>query len=252
MSEMVRAAQAEFGQPAAIVASPAAMLQLAIEKGTEPATLKSLTDLYERWQANAARQTFNVAMNACQDRMPKVVKDRENSHTRSRYAALETVQSAIKDTYIKHGFSITFAEDKAEREGWIRVVGTVRHVGGHTETFYREGPVDNIGSGGKATKTELHGVASTVTYLTRHLLCGIFSVTVANHDDDGNQGRQGGTVTQEQAATLRAMIDECENRNKPFDLAKFRKTYGIASLEELPASEYDEVLALFRRKLGDA
>lgn len=232
---------------AIVAATPATMLQAAIDRGADPQHLGALTDLYERWQAAAARKAFNEAMTACQTEMPVVVKDRENSHTRSRYASLEEVQKGIKATYTKHGFTLSFAEGKSDRDGWVRVVGTLRHSEGHVETFYRDGPVDNVGSGGKATKTELHGVASTVTYLTRHLLCGIFSVTVANMDDDGNAG-QVAYITGAQADELRGYIANAGKTD-----SGFLGHYQFDSFEVIPAARFNELLNVVKsaaRKAG--
>jgi hypothetical protein len=214
--------------------------------GADPETLGKYMDLQERWEANKSRQAFAEAMTKAQAEMPTVVKDRENTHTRSLYASLETVQRAIKPVYLRNGFTITFSEGEPPRDGWVRVLAQVRHIGGHVETFHRDGPMDNLGPQGKPTKSELHGVASSVTYLTRHLLCGIFGVTVANEDNDG--GGVEPTITEEQAIKLGEMFEGFENPDE--ERSRFLSHFKYDDFRSVPAGRYESAVSAVKKKLG--
>jgi hypothetical protein len=213
---------------------PLAILDAAVRNNADVTTLKEISALAKEWKAEAAREAFSTAMAAAQAEMPTVVQDKVNTHTSSRYASFETIQRLIKPVYLRHGFTVSFSEDGSPRDGWVCVKAQVRHIGGHTEYFERTGPIDNVGAKGNPTKTALHGVASTVTYLSRHLLCGVFSVTVAGEDKDGNDGnRTSKTITSEQMAELNQMIKDTGS-----DVTGFLAYLECSTMSELTFGDY--------------
>jgi hypothetical protein len=135
-----------------------------------------------------ARGAFNRAMAAAQAEMLPVIRDATNTHTNSKYARLETVDRAMRPIYTKHGFGVRFGSDVSPREGYIRIVCTVSHVGGYSETNYLDAPPDTTGSQGKANKTAVQAVGSSVSYLRRYLLAMVFNIVLADDDDDGAGG----------------------------------------------------------------
>jgi hypothetical protein len=143
--------------------------------------------MQERVVAQIAEREFAAAMCPCQGEMPKAPKTRKNDHTGSRYADLEAIHQVAKPIYARHGFSIVFSQTKPEVAGWIKVVAQIRHAGGHTEEKSVELPPDTVGSGGKANKTQVQGIGSTLTYARRYLECLIFNIDVGD-DNDGNAG----------------------------------------------------------------
>jgi hypothetical protein len=142
-----------------------------------------------------ARVAFNRAMAEAQAEMMPVIRDATNVHTQSRYAKLETIDREMRPIYTKHGFGVRFGSDVAPREGWLRIVCTVSHTGGYSETNYLDAPPDTAGSQGKVNKTPVQAVGSSVSYLRRYLLAMVFNIVLAD-DDDGH----GGTTRDEQAA----------------------------------------------------
>ena len=125
--------------------------------------LQQLLIVKKDWEADEARKEFNSAMHAAQSDMPVIVKDAKNNHTNSMYARLETVAKGIKGVYTGHGFSVSFSEELCDRPDWILIIMIVRHKGNHVETYKRFAPIDDTGSGGKKTKTKLHGCQSTMS-----------------------------------------------------------------------------------------
>lgn len=250
MSIIERGDEGIFGQDAELdetgLSDPTSRALVILQRGgADPEVLAKYLDLQRQWKADRAREAFAASMAKAQAEMPTVVKDRENSHTRSTYASLETVQRAIKPVYLRNGFTVTFSEGEPPRDGWVRVVAQVRHVGGHAETFHRDGPMDNLGPQGKPTKSELHGVASSVTYLTRHLLCGIFGVTVANEDDDG--GGMAAPVTEEQAIRLDEMFEAFPNPDE--ERSRFLDHFKYESFRSVPADRYEAAVSAVKKKI---
>jgi predicted ester cyclase len=139
----------------------------------------------------AARHEFNVAMSRVQSELQTIVRDRENTHTRSRYATLPAIDAAARPVYTHHGFSVRFGTAAAPWEGWVRVTCEVAHIGGYSEQHHLDGPMDAAGSQGKSNKTGIQAVGSTVSYLRRYLLLLVLNlVTVDDGDDDGNGARR--------------------------------------------------------------
>lgn len=223
--------------------TPMAAIDLAIaDKSIEPSKLRELLDIQERWFANQARTAFNVALVDAQSEMPVVIFDRRNQHTNSQYASFENVQQSCKKTWIAHGFSIIFSEDPPPRDDWIRVIAEVRHIDGHVEHYQRDAPMDTKGPKGGDTKTGLQGCQSTVSYLSRNLTCSIFGITVAGQDNDGGEPPVE-TVTENQAITIE---EGCEALSA--DMPKMLRHYGISKIADLPASKFDDVMGVLKRK----
>src|ERR1700758_5533367 len=58
--------------------------------------------------ANEARAAYNAAMAEVQREIEPVVRTTENTVTHSWYAKLEDIDQAIRESYLAHGFSLSF------------------------------------------------------------------------------------------------------------------------------------------------
>lgn len=203
-----------------------------------PALLQRLVDMEYAHAARQAKAAFDAAMLACQREMPTVVSDRENSHTRSKYATLEHVMVKAKPVWIRHGFSISFDEEPGSRDDMVRL--RMRVSGhGHTETFTREAEVDNKGAKGNDVKTALQGRQSTFSYLRRQLLCSVFNITVAGEDIDGNDPVP--DIDEKQLSQLVDMLELAQ-----VSQSDFCSRYRIASVEGLPENKFKGAMAALR------
>ena len=200
--------------PEPMMATPMGLLQAAIASNMSPEQIAKFMDLQERHEANIARKAFAGAMLLAQREIPVVVRDKKNSHVGNKYASMEAVQLTIKSTYLRHGLTVSASEAECPRKDWMRVRSVVRHSDGHTEDFYRDGPIDNLGPKGNAVKTELHGSQSTFNYLSKCLLLSIFGVTVADEDNDGNHPED--FITQDQVAELHSLLTQTSSNIPAF------------------------------------
>lgn len=211
-----------------------AIMELARSPDIRIEVLTLLLDRQAQAEADQARREYNDAMNAAQAEIQPVVKTVENKHTNSTYAKLEHVDAAIRPIYLKHGFSLSFNVAEPLTAGNIRMSCRCAHKGGHSELFYREAPPDTLGPQGKATKTALHGAASTETFLRRYLTAGIFNVVFRNQDDDGVRGGMR-LISQLQAEEIRMLIHEAGQDEEAF---LQRLTAGtVHAAEELEAGQ---------------
>ena len=152
-------------------------------------TLERLWVMQKDMLDRDAKQRFFAAFNAIQKELGPVKKAAKNQHTDSHYALLEHVSAMLDPIVTDHGFStsVSHGDDTGLPPNWVRVILIIRHIDGHQETYNMKAPIDTKGPKGGDTKTELHGVASSTTYIGRHLLCDVFRIQLVK-DDDGNAG----------------------------------------------------------------
>lgn len=200
--------------------------------------IKMKLDLMDR----DAEQAFNVAMVAAQGEMPKVVKNRENKQTNSRFADFEAIDEKAGPIMAKHGFAPSFGTDDCPKENHYRVTCDLMHNGGHRRQYHADIPADTVGIKGTANKTATHGFGSSISYGRRYLTTLMFNITIVDEDDDGNKaGSQ--VITEEQEATLSAKITETAT-----DKARFLNAYKIENLCDLPAAQFNDAVSKLARK----
>ncbi|MEM1271792.1 MAG: ERF family protein [Bacteroidota bacterium] len=216
----------------AIEQTPMTLIAAAIEHGADPDRLENLLALQERWGANQAEKAYAAAMHAAQQEMPTVVRDAENSQTRSKYALLESVQKQCKPIYEKHGLSLSFGEADCEAANHKRTTCDVRHVDGACHSYHLDLPIDGVGPKGNAIggMNAVQGAISTTSYAQRRLVCMIFNVTIAGDDDDGASASP--SITGEQVAILNGLLDRIHPDDKELDnVLRFAK---VDALDKLP------------------
>ena len=173
----------------AVDSTPAGLLRMAVQKGTDADQLTKLMDLYDRWNADQSRRAYAESMRAVQSEAPTIERASINSQTNSKYAKLEAVNAGPVPVYTQHGFSLSFAEGKAEKDGHIRTECDVSHNAGHTERKGLELPIDDVGIKGVTNKTPIHAAGSTFSYARRYLTCLIFNVSTGDDDDGQGAGK---------------------------------------------------------------
>lgn len=182
------------------------LLDLA-KQGVEPDKLQAMGDFLERMVKLRREELFTQAMNSCQADMPTVVRDKRNSETGKLYAPVETVQAYAKPVYIRHGFSLSFGTEVGSSEGLTHCYVDVAHTSGHVKRFYLHNvALDNKGMKGGATKTDVQGLMSSLSYAQGRLIRLAFNVTVADEDRDG----QLETMSPDQAGVFNAALSDLE------------------------------------------
>jgi hypothetical protein len=155
------------------------------------ANIESLWKMNLENDTRRQRREYNVAMAAAQAAMVPVLRSTTNSHLHTKYASYDAIDAVVRPIYSEQGFSVTFGTEAPHVPGNIRVVCVVKHIGGWEEKdLALEAPPDTSGSQGKANKTPVQAVGSTVSFLRRYLLCLAFNIVLANEDDDGEGQRK--------------------------------------------------------------
>ena len=227
---------------AALLAEPERLKELPID------TVERLFGLHREMQAEQAKERFHAAFNAAQRALAQrsVRRTKRNTHTGSMYADAADVFALVDPIITAHGFSRSLSTEASELTDHVRYVLTLRNAG-HEERHYWDAPIDDVGAGGKRTKTRLHGMASSATYVERHLVCKVFGVRTSDDDDDGNAGAGLGpgaeTISVDQETALQDLVREV-GANMPAMLQFFR----VPTLGALPASRFDECRRMLEAK----
>lgn len=201
--------------------------------------------MQERIMDRQARMAFNDAMSAAQAEIEPVARDAYNSHTKSRYARLETISRAVTPIITKNGFAMSFGTADSPHEGHYRVTCEVTHCDGHSKQYHVDMPSETAGFKGGANKTATHAFGSAMSYGRRYLTLLIFNI--ATEDDDGQAAGRGKTITDEQCNELLALADEVGA-----DKARFCKFFKIKAFPELPAEQFKEAKGMLEKKRGKA
>ena len=206
--------------------------------------IQQLLDMQREVRRDRAEQSFYAAMNAAQSEMKAILRDAKNSETKQPYARLETIDRQIRPIVTNHGFSLSYGSAEPRQPGAVRVVCHVAHIDGHSRDYELEGALDTTGPKGGATKTSIQGLGSTVSYLRKYLKLMIFDLQLTNEDNDGASTE---TITDEQVMSIGDMVSECGLSDK--GLAAFLRLAGCASIREIPAYRYQDILQALRDKL---
>jgi hypothetical protein len=232
--------------------TPAEMLDRAVQSGAGIETLERLMALQERWQASEARKAFNMAIASAKAEIPVIAKNRSvdyaprnGGRVTYEHEDLAEIARTIDPILSRHGLSYRFRTAIADG-GPITVTCILSHQSGHFEENALSAGRDDSGS-----KNSIQAVGSTQTYLQRYTLKAALGLA-ASKDDDGAKSGTGHAISPEDAETLRAKMQACDLSEE-----RFCSRMNVATVEELPASRYDEaerrILDYARQKgLADA
>jgi len=220
--------------------------KVALTPEADLAKLEKLIDMQERVLNREAEMAYASAMSRVQAETPQVVKNAENTQTRSRYATLDAVCKALIPVASRNGFALSFGTEDAQREEERRITCRVSHEGGHCKEYHVDLPVDATGIGGKVNKTPIHAVKSAITYGRNILTTLIFNVALTDEDDDGNDA-YASTITDKQAEE----IDHLLTRSKA-DRIAFFGWIRANDVYEIPAKKYQQAVTMLRRKLSSS
>lgn len=195
--------------------------------------MERLMQMHERMQERQAATEFSAALAEMQDQLPSI-GERGDAAGRYTYALWEDINTAIKPVLKANGFALSFRTDFADG---ITVTGVLSHRSGHSERTSIKLPAD--GSGGK---NAVQAVASSVSYGKRYAAAALLNLTSHGEDDDAYRAAVE-FVTEDQAATLNALIDDVK-ADKP----AFLKYMGAMTVAEIPAKHYARAVQMLQAK----
>lgn len=221
--ELIEQPAREIAAPVATVATPAMLLQIAVERGQPLEYVEKLMQLQERYEANEARRAYNSAFSGFKGEAVVLLKNKRVTDGPLKgkgYAELHAVVNAVTPALSRHGLSASWKLTKDEPV-WIEVTCTLKHIGGHSESVSMGGPPDGGGA-----KNKIMERASTVSYLERYTLKAILGLSEQDDDTDGGAGRDEWAQRVEETTdekTLNALVREA---SAAFNKARDAKGLG--------------------------
>jgi ssDNA-binding Zn-finger/Zn-ribbon topoisomerase 1 len=165
--------------------TPQEALSLAITHNVDPAVLRQMLEVQERWEAMEAKKAYVKAMSAFKRETPAVLnKDAkvdfstQKGRTHYKYASLGGIIEQLTPKLSEHGLSVSFA--CAQEGNGIAVTCQITHERGHSERVTLTAPRDDSGN-----KNPIQMIGSAVTYLQRYTLLAALGLATADQDDDG-------------------------------------------------------------------
>lgn len=208
-----------------------------------------LMGMYERMESKQAEAAYNAALAAVQDELPAIAERGQIKNNRgqvqSTYALWEDINKAIKPTLKRHGLALSFRTDTSNG---VSVTGVLTHEKGHREQTSIHLPADASGS-----KNAVQAVASSVSYGKRYTAGALLNLTSHGEDDDAQAAVQPDTISEEQASRIADLIDATGSDEGALLSWVFggRAPDG-ATVQDIPVTMHDRVLAALRKKHGGA
>lgn len=199
--------------------------------------MERLLGMHERLVAKQAERDFIEAMARFKEKAPKIIKDRqvriptEKGVIEYKHASLGAVVDAAIAGLGAVGISHRWDLDR--KDGRIHVTCVLTHLGGHSTRTTLDGAPDDSGK-----KNGIQQTASTITYLERYTLLAATGLATEEDDDGGGADNELDRITEKQAADLHALITE-----EGGDIGKALRFLKLSSLAEIPAKNYDAVVA---------
>lgn len=217
--------------------SPFTLIERAMEKGADLATLEKLIELQERTEKNAARRSFDQAISSAKAEFQTITKSSRVNYTTKagdktdyKFETLTDVENAVKAPMARYGLSHRY---RVQQDQQITVTCIIAHKDGHSEETTLKAPAD-VGAG----KNAIQAIGSTVTYLQRYTLKAALGLSASENDDDGARSASHNSITAEQFVQIRNLAAE-----KGVPETAICSYYKIASLEHMRAIDFDAAIA---------
>lgn len=226
--------------PSVAVSETAAILSMIERAARDPAVdINKMERLFQMQQEAAtrrARSEYLAAFSALQAVLPAVAR-KGKSHN-GKYARFEDVIEAVRGPLSQHGFSLSFRVER--HDGTIDVTGVLGHAGGHAEQTTLPLPADKSGQ-----KNDVQMWGSAISYGKRYVALTLLGIATENDDDDGKAAGAGPVISDDQAITLRDMIEATGT-----DEAAFCKYLSTPKLSQLPAKDFERAITALKKKAG--
>lgn len=230
---------------AAQPATPALLLQMAVQQGADLARLEKLMELQERWEANEARKAFVVAMTAFKAEPLEIFKRKAVGYETDRgdfvgykHAELSDVTAVIGPAMARH--QLSFRWDVTQEPSRVTVACIVTHVLGHSERVEMYGAPDNSGK-----KNAIQQIASTVTYFQRYSLLAVTGLSTKDQIDDDGDGAGDAAAEKRRAQWLKDQLENIAGARNVRDL-KSIMDYALRTAREKNDQDMEEKLIAAR------
>lgn len=218
------------------------MVQAVMNGQMTPEQLQSLLNVQKDYERNEAEKAFHQALADFKKNEIKMDRDKLVSYktdkgtTEYRHTTLGSALIKINPILSQYGLSLTW-ETAQGQGGMITVSCVLSHSMGFSKTTSLSASPDQSGG-----KNNIQAIGSTVSYLQRYTAFALLGLASVDQDDDGKSGGDQ-TITEEQAMTLQALIEEVKA-----DKAGFLKFMDVTRLDEIGAKHYTRAVKALEKK----
>lgn len=221
-------------------ATPENLLILAVKQGANVEQLEKLLDLQERMQKQTSKKAYYLAMSEFQDICPPLkkfgkvdYKAKSGDRVKYNFSELDYIAQQIKAPMRKCGFSYRWESEDVEG-GKIKITCIVTHIEGHSERNSMTAPKDDSGK-----KNALQSIGSTRSYEHRYTLIGVFGLTTAGEDNDGQ------TIEKTFTDLKKEITNELINAKTDNEIKKVSNSYK----QFFDNKDFQELVIDYREKL---
>lgn len=205
-----------------------------VSSGVAKEAIDQMVKLIEWDDARKARMEFNAAFALAKGKFKQAKKSGNNLHLKSKYSLLEDYDDATRDALTEHGLSWRHVPRMEGNNLHVRCI--LAHQSGHTEESELFADAHSM-INNAVNKLQSEGIV--LMYLKRMTLSSMLGiVSDSEFDNDGNGGKPSEKITQDQVEKLKAKIAEVGASPN-----KFLSLYKIETVEDLPASKYQNAMA---------
>lgn len=210
--------------------SPAELMNTAIANGVDIDKLEKMLVLQERWENNEAIKAYNKAMAQFKANPPHIDKDRQVKYSTGKgsvgysHATLGNVVEKITAELSKYGMSMSWRTAQVDKN--ITVTCRLSHERGHYEETSISAQADDSGA-----KNPIQAVGSTISYLQRYSCLALTGLATYDQDTDGVTVEE--KIDANKVEIITKLVAELG-----VDIAKFLQYMAVASIEEIPASQF--------------
>lgn len=228
------------GNSLPVAASPAAMMQLAMNNGLNLEKVEKMIELQAKWDAIEAEKAYTMAMAQFKKNPPEIDKNKNVNYQKKdgswvayNHATLGNVTKIINSELAKSGFSSGWSMSQEDKR--VTVTCTITHKKGHSKSASLSAPPDD-----SAGKNSIQAIASTVTYLERYTLLALTGLATHDQDDDGagaGAGPQVKYISNKQQHTIRDILISDE-----VDEIEFLTWAKAESIDTIPEKIYNTII----------
>lgn len=223
-----------------------AMMEKAMDKGPDGvAMLERLAELHDKMQRRNAELEFASALVEFQNACPPIPRSstaeivtKSGGKFGYKFADFEQIVETVRPHLHRQHFSFTF--DSKTDGKTLTCTCTLRHVNGHSVSAGFTLPTDTA-----SAMSAQQAVGAALTFAKRQCLVSVLGLSLTDPDPD--QQGDPTTITPEQVASLKSLLEEVKG-----DPRKFAAIYGVERLEDMPARNYRGAVATLeaKRKAG--
>ena len=214
------------------------MVEMALSLDVGIEKLKKLLELKERHEKNEARKAYHFAMSELKKETITIIKDKQGHN--NTFASLANILDVMTPLLGKQGLTLSWKTKQNIEKKLVTVTAIITHSMGYSEQTSLSSGLELSGK-----KSDIHGLASAISYLERYTAKAILGVAEKDQDNDAETVNQK-LVSEEQIANLESLIEETKT-----DLKDFLKIGNLKRLSDMWESNYNGSVGMLEAKRSE-